>query len=125
MPPKAKEGVTFSGAWVSWAHTLVAYTAFLGALVTGLCLHYHKIVENEYYVNHQPRKDCARFREADPLLKGYPDEWFPSVSSTIGDRYPERSVFQLFIAMTSGTLPRLELSETFALRLDAQVLGLH
>lgn len=27
---------------------------------------------------------------------------FPSVSATIGDRYPERSVFQLFIAVTSG-----------------------
>ena len=35
---------------------------------------------------------------------GYPQEWFPSVSSTIGDRYPERSVFQLFIAITSGKL---------------------
>ena len=34
--------------------------------------------------------------------KGYPQEWFPSVSATIGDRYPERSVFQLFIAITSG-----------------------
>lgn len=34
--------------------------------------------------------------------QGYPDEWFPSVSATIGDRYPERSIFQLFIAITSG-----------------------
>lgn len=34
--------------------------------------------------------------------QGYPIEWFPSVSATIGDRYPERSVFQLFIAITSG-----------------------
>jgi hypothetical protein len=34
-------------------------------------------------------------------------EWFPSVSATIGDRYPERSVFQLFIAITSG--PRFAL----------------
>ena len=34
--------------------------------------------------------------------QGYPEEWFPSVSATIGDRYPERSVFQVFIAMTSG-----------------------
>jgi hypothetical protein len=50
-------------------------------------LHYHKIVQNEHY--------------------GYPDEWFPSVSSTIGDRYPERSVFMVFIAMTSG--PRFAL----------------
>lgn len=35
-------------------------------------------------------------------LQGYPDEWFPSVSATIGDRYPERSIFQVFIAITSG-----------------------
>lgn len=33
---------------------------------------------------------------------GYPDEWFPSVSATIGDRYPERSFFMIFIAITSG-----------------------
>ncbi|KAL2375201.1 hypothetical protein RJZ57_000332, partial [Blastomyces gilchristii] len=64
-----------------------AYTAFLGALIVGIRLHYHKIVQNEYY--------------------GYPQEWFPSVSATIGDRYPERSVFQLFIAITSG--PRFAL----------------
>jgi hypothetical protein len=38
---------------------------------------------------------------------GYPEEWFPSVSATIGDRYPERSVFQIFIAITSG--PRFAL----------------
>ncbi|MCJ1475136.1 hypothetical protein MMC13_003796 [Lambiella insularis] len=85
MAPKFKDGdvvVAFSGKWISWAHTIVAYSAFLGALFTGLSLHYHKIVENEYF--------------------GYPQEWFPSVSATIGDRYPERSVFQLFIAITSG-----------------------
>ncbi|KAI4189698.1 MAG: hypothetical protein LQ348_003761 [Seirophora lacunosa] len=85
MAPKFREGdvvVAFSGTWVSWVHTVVAYSAFIGALVTGLSLHYKKIVENEYY--------------------GYPEEWFPSVSATIGDRYPERSVFQFFIAMTSG-----------------------
>jgi len=51
-------------------------------LIVGVSLHYHKIVENEHY--------------------GYPEEWFPSVSATIGDRYPERSVFMLFIAITSG-----------------------
>jgi hypothetical protein len=61
--------------------TLLA--AFLSALVVGVSLHYHKIVQNEYY--------------------GYPDEWFPSVSATIGDRYPERSFFMVFIAITSGT----------------------
>jgi hypothetical protein len=37
-------------------------------------------------------------------MQGYPEEWFPSVSATIGDRYPERSVFMLFIALTSGTM---------------------
>lgn len=53
MPLNFKDGdvaVALSGKWVSWTHTLVAYGAFLGALVTGLYLHYHKIVENEYYV---------------------------------------------------------------------------
>ncbi len=60
--------------------------AFLGALLVGSSLHYNKIVQNEWY--------------------GYPDEWFPSVSATIGDRYPERSIFMLFIAITSGTRPR-------------------
>ncbi|TVY71445.1 Protein CWH43 [Lachnellula suecica] len=61
--------------------------AFISALIVGCSLHYHKIVQNEYY--------------------GYPDEWFPSVSATIGDRYPERSFFMLFIAITSG--PRFAL----------------
>ena len=53
MPPKSRDGqdvVALSGAWISWAHTVVAYAAFIGALITGLYLHYHKIVENEYYV---------------------------------------------------------------------------
>ena len=60
--------------------------AFLSALFIGVALHYHKIVQNEFY--------------------GYPDEWFPSVSATIGDRYPERSFFMIFIAITSGMVPR-------------------
>lgn len=72
-----------NAAWVSYAHTLSASLAFLGALVVGVWLHYQKIVQNEHF--------------------GYPDEWFPSVSATIGDRYPERSVFQVFIAITSGS----------------------
>ncbi|THV43989.1 hypothetical protein BGAL_0777g00010 [Botrytis galanthina] len=90
MAPKFKDGDTvlaFSGKWVSWTHTAVAYAAFLSALIVGVSLHYHKIVQNEYY--------------------GYPDEWFPSVSATIGDRYPERSFFMVFIAITSG--PRFAL----------------
>lgn len=67
--------------------------AFLSALIVGVALHYHKIVENEFY--------------------GYPQEWFPSVSATIGDRYPERSFFMLFIAITSG--PRFALVGLFYL----------
>ncbi|KIX06818.1 uncharacterized protein Z518_04794 [Rhinocladiella mackenziei CBS 650.93] len=89
MAPRKDGDVVFSfnGKYVSWVHTVVAYAAFIGALIVGVSLHYHKIVQNEYY--------------------GYPDEWFPSVSSTIGDRYPERSVFMVFIAITSG--PRFAL----------------
>lgn len=71
-----------NGRYVAYAHTIFAYSAFLTALACGLGLHYTKIVENQYYT--------------------YPDEWFPSVSATIGDRYPERSFFQVFIAITSG-----------------------
>ncbi|RKF53841.1 Protein cwh43 [Erysiphe neolycopersici] len=85
MAPSYKDEdvlLVFSGKWVSWTHTILAYSAFLGALLVGILLHYKKIVENEYY--------------------GYPDEWFPSVSATIGDRYPERSFFMIFIAITSG-----------------------
>ncbi|KAF2144550.1 uncharacterized protein K452DRAFT_245497 [Aplosporella prunicola CBS 121167] len=90
MAPKYKDGdvvAAFSGKWISYTHTVVAYAAFLGALIVGCALHYRKIVQNEHY--------------------GYPQEWFPSVSATIGDRYPERSVFQVFIAMTAG--PRFAL----------------
>ncbi|KAK4444556.1 protein CWH43 [Podospora aff. communis PSN243] len=79
--------LSFGGQWVSWTHTAIAYAAFLSALIVGVSLHYTKIVQNEWY--------------------GYPEEWFPSVSATIGDRYPERSVFMLFIAITSG--PRFAL----------------
>ncbi|KAL4810372.1 Frag1/DRAM/Sfk1 family-domain-containing protein [Aspergillus unguis] len=90
MAPRFKDGdavATVNGKWVSWAHTAVAYTAFFSALIVGVSLHFRKIVQNEHY--------------------GYPDEWFPSVSATIGDRYPERSFFQVFIAITSG--PRFAL----------------
>lgn len=67
---------------IAIAHTICSSSAFIAALVIGYTLHFEKIVRNEHY--------------------GYPDEWFPSVSATIGDRYPERSVFQILIALTSG-----------------------
>jgi hypothetical protein len=85
MAPKHRDGdviATIPGQWITHFHTVSAYAAFLGALIVGMSLHYTKIVQNEHF--------------------GYPIEWFPSVSATIGDRYPERSVFQVFIAICSG-----------------------
>ncbi|QLQ82553.1 hypothetical protein HG537_0H03160 [Torulaspora globosa] len=73
--------VTINGKVIPLAHTVCAFAAFFAALATGYSLHFHKIVQNAHY--------------------GYPDEWFPSVSATIGDRYPERSIFQILIALTS------------------------
>ncbi|GAA5895793.1 hypothetical protein JCM8208_005089 [Rhodotorula glutinis] len=63
-------------------HTALSAAAFLSAFVLGVALHYHRIVKNQWY--------------------GYPQEWAPSVSATIGDWFPERNVFQLLIALTSG-----------------------
>lgn len=74
--------VRVNGLWVAYAHALFAYSAFFAALAVGCWLHYYKIVQNASY--------------------GYPDEWFPSVSAAIGDRYPERSLFQVLIAVTAG-----------------------
>lgn len=73
---------SLNASWVVVAHTVCAYSAFVVALVVGCWLHYYKIVQNASY--------------------GYPDEWFPSVSAAIGDRYPERALFQILIALTSG-----------------------
>ncbi|KAF8638712.1 hypothetical protein AX17_002007 [Amanita inopinata Kibby_2008] len=67
---------------VARAHTFLAATAFLTALIVGCFCHYKKIVQNG--------------------VAGYPHEWFPSVSATIGDWYPERNLFQILIALTSG-----------------------
>ncbi|KAI5963627.1 CWH43 [Candida pseudojiufengensis] len=76
------KSITFNAKYISYSHTFFASLSFLAALAVGSFLHYYKIVENASF--------------------GYPDEWFPSVSATIGDRYPERSVFQIIIAMTAG-----------------------
>ncbi|KAK4053362.1 Protein cwh43 [Microbotryomycetes sp. JL221] len=56
--------------------------AFAVALALGLAAHYERIVKNQWF--------------------GYPQEWWPSVSATIGDWYPERQVFQILVALTSG-----------------------
>ncbi|KAL6454760.1 CWH43 Protein CWH43 [Candida maltosa Xu316] len=80
--PLSSSVFTFNAKYISYLHTFFAYSSFIAALIVGSYLHYYKIVQNASY--------------------GYPDEWFPSVSATIGDRYPERSVFQIIIALTAG-----------------------
>ncbi|KAF9274467.1 hypothetical protein BGZ68_000649 [Mortierella alpina] len=83
-----KKGVVLSktsGTIVPLAHTVFGASAFLLALLVGCYAHYHKIVTNG--------------------VAGYPDEWFPSVSATTGDWYPERNICQILIALASG--PRL------------------
>ncbi|TBU27075.1 Frag1/DRAM/Sfk1 family-domain-containing protein [Dichomitus squalens] len=72
---------------IARAHTYLAFAAFLSALAIGCALHYKKIVKNG--------------------VAGYPEEWFPSVSATIGDWYPERNIFQILIAINAG--PRFAL----------------
>ncbi|KAJ7104300.1 Frag1/DRAM/Sfk1 family-domain-containing protein [Mycena belliarum] len=79
--------LVFSAAYVARTHTALSSAAFTIALALGLLYHYKKIVKN--------------------AVAGYPEEWFPSVSSTVGDWYPERNLFQLLIAFTSG--PRITL----------------
>ncbi|KAJ7903628.1 Frag1/DRAM/Sfk1 family-domain-containing protein [Mycena olivaceomarginata] len=74
-------------SYVARAHTTLGSAAFLIALSIGLLSHYKKLCKN--------------------AVAGYPDEFFPSVSSTVGDWYPERNIFQVLIAFTSG--PRLGL----------------
>ncbi|KAI0788033.1 Frag1/DRAM/Sfk1 family-domain-containing protein [Fomes fomentarius] len=83
---KSKPFVLYAST-IARIHTYLAFTAFLSALFIGCALHYKKIVKNG--------------------IAGYPQEWFPSVSSTIGDWYPERNIFQILIALCSG--PRLAL----------------
>ncbi|CAG8754846.1 2049_t:CDS:2, partial [Gigaspora rosea] len=46
-----------------------------------------------------PSHATKRFNNDEVFLTS---EWFPSVSATTGDWYPERAVFQIFIALCSG-----------------------
>lgn len=79
--------IVISGGLISHLHTALGLLAFLTALVTALCLHYEKVVKNH--------------------VAQYPQEWWPSVSATIGDWYPERNLFQVGIALMAG--PRFAL----------------
>jgi len=74
---------TLDASTIAVIHTYLAFTAFSSALLIGTVLHYKKIVKNG--------------------VAGYPEEWFPSVSATIGDWYPERSIFQILVALNSGS----------------------
>ncbi|KAI5985982.1 hypothetical protein EDD15DRAFT_2511582 [Pisolithus albus] len=74
-----RDRLVVDASYVAVTHTYLALAAFGSALLLGCALHFKKIVRNG--------------------VAGYPDEWFPSV---IGDWYPERNLFQILIAITSG-----------------------
>ncbi|KAH8100162.1 Frag1/DRAM/Sfk1 family-domain-containing protein [Cristinia sonorae] len=74
--------VVVDATHIATLHTFLSLGAFLSALFIATSLHYKQIVKNG--------------------VAGYPDEWFPSVSATIGDWYPERSIFHILIALNSG-----------------------
>ncbi|WFD03528.1 Protein cwh43 [Malassezia obtusa] len=91
------------GHGVAVAHTVLGYAAFLAALGGCLALHYRRVVKNH--------------------VAAWPDEFWPSVSATIGDWFPERNVFQIVIAITSG--PRFLLVGLCALLAALQHRPLH
>ncbi|WBW70579.1 glycosylceramide biosynthesis protein Cwh43 [Schizosaccharomyces osmophilus] len=82
---KTASSLAFSAQYVAIIHSVFSLAAFVIPLGLTLYYHYHEVVKNEFF--------------------SYPDEWFPSVSATIGDWYPERAAFQYLIALTAT--PRL------------------
>lgn len=82
FPATKRPPFVLNASSIARAHTVLAATAFSAALIVGCACHYKKVVQNG--------------------VAGYPQEWFPSVSATIGDWYPERNLFQILIALTSG-----------------------
>lgn len=60
MPPTTL--LTIRASRLARLHTLLSFTAFIGALVVASSLHYTKVVKN--------------------AVAGWPEEWFPSVSAT-------------------------------------------
>ncbi|EPY53363.1 glycosylceramide biosynthesis protein [Schizosaccharomyces cryophilus OY26] len=75
------KSLAFSAQYVAAVHIICSLAAFLVPLGLTLYYHYHEVVKNEFF--------------------SYPDEWFPSVSATIGDWYPERAAFQYLIALAA------------------------
>ncbi|KAI3629159.1 hypothetical protein CBS9595_000231 [Malassezia furfur] len=95
---RARAAWAVGGHAVVAAHTALGVSAFVAALGVCVALHYRRVVKNH--------------------VAGWPDEFWPSVSATIGDWFPERSVFQIAIAATSG--PRFVLVGLCALAAGLQ-----
>ncbi|KCV69857.1 hypothetical protein H696_03329 [Fonticula alba] len=81
LPPR---GPFIQARVAVWMHTILVFSAFGLALALGVKYDYYKIVRNRWH--------------------RYPVEWFPSISATIGDYYPQRSVFQYLMA--TAAFPR-------------------
>lgn len=81
--------------WLAGLHAVVVLSAFALALYLSCTRHYLKIVTNQYYT--------------------YPQEWIPSVSATIGDRFPARAVFQFLMAAAGIPRTILTLASPFPL----------
>ncbi|ORY35803.1 Frag1/DRAM/Sfk1 family-domain-containing protein [Naematelia encephala] len=72
--------LAFPAIWVPRAHTTIAALAFTVALLMGwMSGLWAELCQNS--------------------VAGWPVEWFPSVSATIGDHAPPRAPFQIFIAL--------------------------
>lgn len=88
---KIRQSHLISGRALIFWHAFFVIAAFLIALIIGIKKHYIKIVTNQYYT--------------------YPNEWIPSVSATIGDRFPGRNFFQYLMA--AAAIPRMILAVMF------------
>ncbi|KAI5987173.1 Frag1/DRAM/Sfk1 family-domain-containing protein [Pisolithus marmoratus] len=76
--PTGRDRLVIDASYVAAIHTYLALVAFGSALLLGCALHFKKIVRNG--------------------VAGYPENGF----HPIGDWYPERNLFQILIAITSG-----------------------
>ncbi|GMM39236.1 hypothetical protein FOG48_00706 [Hanseniaspora uvarum] len=76
-----KNKITFNGKHIIYLHTVLALFAFITAGFLAIELHYYKVIKNAFH--------------------SYPNEWFPSVSASIGDHFPERNIFQIVIVLCS------------------------
>ncbi|EKM57828.1 uncharacterized protein PHACADRAFT_171045 [Phanerochaete carnosa HHB-10118-sp] len=97
-----RTAITIPASRLAVWHTYLSFAAFLSALFIGVALHYKKIVKNG--------------------VAGYPEEWFPSVSATIGDWYPERNIFQILIALNSGPRFTLLILQYYLQRIHSSTL---